>query len=818
MIRKRPAPTTGKKHSGEDLDREFIQLKHALQQRAPLLENLIKARFQCLKTWKFVGTDVPVENSTETIDVVFEHSAVEDPRYVLVHLSIPYLHKGQKFSLESKTRQFQKQKGVALSRIKKAILLIKRPGETINASENNLHCPIIEIDRDRLIEPVDSQPIVPIQDPAKFSEALLEELKAAIVRECLGTMAKRRNKYIRKGLWRWIEREIVDPNVHFFLVILSCIYQGNTSEVLSRKFKSIDDFCKNPQQVVDSLFSSESELAGEIIKNAERHKKALTKFLDCFNQMPPFEYLKSLFLKEFRTTRDSVKSRASVFNTLKELLGRCGFVGEKEIQYPLEILDELNVFQGLILGDYSELRIENATKKLRHLVPQIAWTPEDVYRLRDELGRLLNLPPHEFNINAFLPQAFVSTLPNSSMNKSEPIPLRRKETPALTGSIGEVIITTPLSVQPVPALVEITVPSLTNVRVAETTHEKTKIPHALVPEPQSVQAVQSALPVTAELPLPAPVSAPVPPLPVKAVPRVPARRGRPARRIDPETIPVADIPIPPLGEPVAPAQPEAVSSAMATPPIPQIVPEPLRPSPVNPPPHKRASTRVSPPTARTSVPPSIPATAPDASLSPAVPAVAPIISETPVPQPGQLLRPGTDRPTSLSSSSLPRRPGQPPEECDEAKHRHFESFGGHLQKDDEAVRFALEMDRQHRADVIRAEQAPKHDPDAEAAAQEAMDRDEEPVIMVTRGHDGAPRPADRVLSHTQQNLTADHHQRRRGGRTRRKRIGPGSGGSMGGNQGPSRGPAQGGGPNRGPTGGNMGGGGTPRGGNRGGPR
>ena len=52
---------------------------------------------------------------------------------------------------------------------------------------------------------------------------LLEALKRTIVHECLGTMYKRRNKYIRKGLWRWIEREIMDPNVHFFLIILSSI-------------------------------------------------------------------------------------------------------------------------------------------------------------------------------------------------------------------------------------------------------------------------------------------------------------------------------------------------------------------------------------------------------------------------------------------------------------------------------------------------------------------------------------------------------------------------------------------------------------------
>jgi hypothetical protein len=36
----------------------------------------------------------------------------------------------------------------------------------------------------------------------------------------------------------------------------------------------------------------------------------------------------------------------SVYKTLQQLLERCGFEGEREVFYPLEILDELKIYQG----------------------------------------------------------------------------------------------------------------------------------------------------------------------------------------------------------------------------------------------------------------------------------------------------------------------------------------------------------------------------------------------------------------------------------------------------------------------------------------
>ncbi|MBP7634604.1 hypothetical protein KBA41_10550 [Candidatus Ozemobacteraceae bacterium] len=407
MRRYRRSTTVQK--SAEDLEREYLTIKQALLQNIAVIEERLQKTFTSPKPWKFQRADHVLAESTEVIDLVFEHSAADDKRFVVVDICVPYLARGQKYTLDTKAKQFQKEQGVAATRVKKALLMLKRSGETLTPPSTKLSSRIIELDISVLtgeepapVQPPPEKPAVPV-----FTPELLEALKRTIVHECLGTIYKRRNKYIRKGLWRWIEREIMDPNVHFFLIILSSIYQGKTSEILSRQFKTVEEYSGGAEKVIEALFSNENGLAPEILKNAERHKQGLRRFLACFEQTPPFEYLRTLFLKEFRTSRDSNKARTAVFDTLRELLSRCGFEGEKEVQYPLEILDELSIFPGFIMGNYAQLRVENASKKLQKLVPEHTWNAEEIYKLRDELARVLGLPPAEFNLNAFLPQAFL---------------------------------------------------------------------------------------------------------------------------------------------------------------------------------------------------------------------------------------------------------------------------------------------------------------------------------------------------------------------------------------------------------------------------
>jgi hypothetical protein len=399
-------------------DSDFNRILAGLQKKPKFITDVLKSRIGP-GDWKLQESSFKLTEENETVDLLFSTTTGKKDTYVLVDISVPHMQIGQKYTLPAKAKLFQKQEKVPQNRIKKAIVLVRKGTETISARPSRIRCPIIEVQLERIVER-DRPKARPAEEkqrehrdnkapkqPQSVSRELLYALKEAIVHECLSTMHKRRNKYIRKGLWRWIEREILDPNVHFHLIILSSIYQGKAGEVLSRKFRTIEDFSGKIDEVIGAIFSKETNLADEIKKNSERHKKALKKFLACFSQTPPFEYLKTLFLKEFRSSQDGLKARLSVFTTLNQLLERCGFEGEKETQYPLEILDELGTFQGVMAGNYARLRIINASKKLKHLVPQADWGEEEIYQLRNQLAKALNLPAQEFNLNAFLPQAFV---------------------------------------------------------------------------------------------------------------------------------------------------------------------------------------------------------------------------------------------------------------------------------------------------------------------------------------------------------------------------------------------------------------------------
>ncbi len=448
-----------------DVDREFSKIKEGIKHNKTKIVEFLRQRVGP-GDWNLTETDVKLDDENGSIDMIFSTQDGKKEKYILVDVSVPHLGVGQKYVLPTQAKIFQKQRNVPATRIKKAIILVRKGTETISVQALKVRCPIIEIQIENILKQssssskalergktaveskeakqikksfgYESQDDTNNQNDDQFvekslkqneekpkksfsslSEDLLYALKEAIVHESLSTTYKRNNKYIRRGLWHWIEREIMDPNVHFFLIILSSIYQSKTGEILSKKFRTIDSYITNPENVINAIFSRENTLADEIKKNSERHKRALSKFLSCFSQMPPFEYLKSTFLKEFRSNSDGLKSRMAVFKSLETLLARCGFEGEKEINYPLEILDELKIFQGIICGNYETLRIDNASKKLKHLVPQIDWEADDIYSLRDQLAKVLNLPGIEFNLNAYLPQAFLQDAKNMAETRKQ---------------------------------------------------------------------------------------------------------------------------------------------------------------------------------------------------------------------------------------------------------------------------------------------------------------------------------------------------------------------------------------------------------------
>ncbi|RCK74614.1 MAG: hypothetical protein OZSIB_0101 [Candidatus Ozemobacter sibiricus] len=689
----------------EDADRLFLQIKQAILKNLQVLNPVLKKKFGKLRAWKLFRADVAFEDKGEVIDLVLELGHESPQRYLLIDLSVPCLGKGQKYTLDAKAKLFHEEFGIATSRIKKAILLIKKGNESVSFGSSRLQVPILELSLQRLFGSASDQEDEEGEEtdaatarPAPLPKDLLLSLKEAIVHEALATMHKRRNKYVRRGLWRWLEREILDPNVHFFLIILSSIYQGKTSEVLSRTFKDLEQFTKHPEQVIERLFSEETGLAPEIVQAADRHRKALQKFLECFAATPPYEYLRSLFLKEFRSTRDSLKARLAVYDTLRELLVRCGFTGEKEVQYPLEILDELGIFQGLLMGNYTELRVENAIKKLQQLVPDRTWTAEEVYRLRDDLAHLLHLPPNEFNLNAFLPQTFSQAEGQKGRGTRAGAEGRTRAAEHDFGGFEE---------GGVPAAAIAAYPR--------------RVPPAEVVAPLALApAEEAATPAT--LAAAAPVAEPGPAAPDLAQPAAGpnggdraegrSRRGR-RRRGRPDQAEATDTQTPPTG--LAAPAPLAASLAAEAMPASPAIPEPAAaavelagapPSAIG-----SAATVASglgesrPPLPSDIVAAASAEAATPTGLSPAAAGDLPPAAR-PTPTPNGGARSGapaaTARPAQAPTGhtgQAGQRPNQPPparpfpRDLDEARHRHFENFGGHTEEDLEAIQFALEMDR-----------------------------------------------------------------------------------------------------------------------------
>ena len=329
-----------------NVEREFSLIKEGLKLNKGRIAEFLKQR---------VGPgdwSLSEEEFSEPSDLLFATEDNKKRQYVLIDISVPHLGIGQKYLLPAKGKVFQKEKNVPASRIKKAIILIRRGIDGVKTLPARIRCPIIEVQLENIVarktsnkeqdtenknvhrsdhrndrnatakktvSDAGNNPAPKAPEVVPVTSEMLSALKEAMVYDCISTAYKRTNKYVCRGLWKWIEREIIDSNVHFFFIILSAIYQGKTGEILGRKFNTFESMTEHSDDVINAIFSKENPLVDDIKKDSERHKKAISKFMICFAQTPPFEYLKSLFLKEFRSSGDSLKARMSVYTTLQQL-------------------------------------------------------------------------------------------------------------------------------------------------------------------------------------------------------------------------------------------------------------------------------------------------------------------------------------------------------------------------------------------------------------------------------------------------------------------------------------------------------------------
>ena len=222
-----------------NVEREFsLQRSVKIRTRAgsPILNNVSTRRLSLSE-----------EEFSEPSDLLFATEDNKKRQYVLIDISVPHLGIGQKYLLPAKGKVFQKEKNVPASRIKKAIILIRRGIDGVKTLPARIRCPIIEVQLENIVarktsnkeqdtenrnvhrsdhrndrnatakktvSDAGNEPAPKAPEVVPVTSEMLSALKEAMVYDCISTAYKRTNKYVCRGLWKWIE-QIIDSNVHF---------------------------------------------------------------------------------------------------------------------------------------------------------------------------------------------------------------------------------------------------------------------------------------------------------------------------------------------------------------------------------------------------------------------------------------------------------------------------------------------------------------------------------------------------------------------------------------------------------------------------
>ncbi|MFC1743085.1 hypothetical protein ACFL35_03750 [Candidatus Riflebacteria bacterium] len=249
------------------------------------------------------------------------------------------------------------------------------------------------------------------------SESQMEDSLIVLVKDnVLPILVKRKDRYLRKGLWTWIDKGAHEEDYHFFLAIFNCIYQEKAVDKLLSKFTTINQIFEGVEEVVELLLEAEENLPKWVVQDIDAHSRKITKLISCFAKMRPITFIKETFEREMLRSSDSYQARISVFHMLSNLLTKCGYSGERENQHVLEILYEIGICRGYIEIDYAQNRTINALTKLKLHFPDIEWNAEKIEPLRGKIAKKLGLEVKDFNLSLFIPK--VSTGPSHLRRRS----------------------------------------------------------------------------------------------------------------------------------------------------------------------------------------------------------------------------------------------------------------------------------------------------------------------------------------------------------------------------------------------------------------
>ena len=152
-----------------DSEREFSKIKEGIKHNQAKIAEFLNQRVGP-GDWELTETNVPLEEDGGVVDMIFSCSDGKKEKYILVAVSVPHLSIGQKYLLPTQAKIFQKMRDVAATRIKKAIILVRKGTETISLQSLKVRCPIIEIQLENIIK--QSKP----ERPARARKAEKDEV------------------------------------------------------------------------------------------------------------------------------------------------------------------------------------------------------------------------------------------------------------------------------------------------------------------------------------------------------------------------------------------------------------------------------------------------------------------------------------------------------------------------------------------------------------------------------------------------------------------------------------------------------------------
>lgn len=311
------------------------------------------------------------------IDIVFKDSNKE-PTYYLVEIKYKVdpleaskiVKYAVKFSMKEKTDRIIKIIAVDVSKIPSI-----KDKEKI---ERELNCLLVPYKPVYIMDILEGKkkpriPIIRIPKKPVIPENILNKVENVVKENALKVIQSEYDWYKKKLLWKWIDEGIEDRNLLFFYSIFDGIYHGNTGVRLSKHIRSFEDLIKFKDVIYNFIFEPGIKLLTGVRKYKDKHRIAIIKLINYFSETPPVDYVRNTFRRELANTDDTLLARRRVYDHFVEILKDCGFSGDHETRYPVDVLFETQIFSGYLDASEKQGKSGNIDFALKKISPEFKW-------------------------------------------------------------------------------------------------------------------------------------------------------------------------------------------------------------------------------------------------------------------------------------------------------------------------------------------------------------------------------------------------------------------------------------------------------------